>query len=447
MHVRLAATVLARVILLAAASCLFWSALPTLWGWNTTTVMSDSMAPAVRAGDIVVAMPIPDLAASPGRVILFEDPDHPGRLRLHRLVAFTPDGLLITRGDANAAADSSTVEPDDVRGLAVMRAPALGLPFLWARDGRWELLLVAAVATIGLGVVALGRSRTHRADSGNRAARVVPSALSVIAAITVVTVVGSSGTAHAAYTTQSPNPVNTLAANPAFTCLAKIPLDSPDVLYDLNEATGFAATDASGNGLTGTVLADTTREIGDCAGTSPSLALAGSLTSGITLPGAAVAPSNTFSVEIWFRTTSTRGGQLIGFGSSASGVSAVADRRIWMTSGGVLLFSIRQNNSVRTISAPGTYNDGAWHHAVATLSSTGMRLYVNGVLQASNNRTTAYHYNPYGSVGYWRIGGDTTVGMSSAIDTTLASSIDNAAVYSTTALSDAAVATHFAAGR
>jgi signal peptidase I len=446
MHVRLVVTVVARIVLFVVAGCLFWSALPSLWGWKTTTVMSDSMAPSVRAGDIVVAMPHSDPATLLGRVILFDDPDHPGLLRLHRLVAPNADGMLVTRGDANAAADSSPIAPADVRGVAVMRTPALGMPYVWAREGRWELILAAAAAAVGLGMVAFGRGGNYRRDTGTGASRVLPSALSVVAALTVVTVLGSSGTAHAAYSTLSPNGTNALTASPAFACLAVTPLDSPDVLYALNEGAGTAATDSSGNGSAGTILAGATREAGDCAGTNPSLALDGTVTSGITVPGTAITPPDTFSIEIWFRTTSNRGGQLIGFGESATGTSAVADRRIWMRNNGELRFSIRQNNAVRTVSSTDTYRDGAWHHAVATLSSSGMRLYVDGALVDSNNRDTAYHYNPYGSEGFWRVGGDTTTGMAGVDDATLASSIDNAAVYPT-ALTATQVAAHYAAGR
>jgi signal peptidase I len=443
---RLVVTVVARVILFVVAGCLFWSALPTLWGWTTTTVMSDSMAPSVRAGDIIVAMPVTDPAAAVGRVLLFDDPDHPGLLRLHRLVAPTLDGMLITRGDANASADSSPVAPGGVRGVAVMRTPALGLPYLWAREGRWELILAATAVAVALGVVAFGRGGNYRREKGTPVSRVVPSALSVIAALTVVSVLGSSGTAYAAYSTQSPNGTNALAASPAFACLAETPLDAPYILYALNEGAGTAAIDSSGNGSTGTILAGATRESGDCAGADPSLALGGTVTSGITVPGGAISPPDTFSVEIWFRTTSTRGGQLIGFGESATGTSAVADRRIWMRSNGALRFTIRENDTERTLNAPGNYHDGVWHHAVATLSSSGMRLYVDGALVASNNRDTAYHYDPYGSDGFWRIGGDTTTGMSGVSDATLVSSVDNAAIY-LAALSPSQVAAHYAAGR
>jgi signal peptidase I len=445
-NIKLVVTLVARVILLTVASCLFWSALPTVWGWKATTVMSDSMAPSVRAGDIVVAMPVADPAASLGHVILVDDPDHAGRLRLHRLVGVTADGSLITRGDANAADDSSPIAPDEVHGLAVIRVPALGMPFVWLREGRWELLLGAAVIGLGLGFAATRRGAAHRAETAGTATTLIPSALSVVAAFTAVALVGSGGPAHAAYSGQNLNPTSSLAAAATFGCHVETPLNSPYVLYALNEGSGTAATDSSGNARTGTVLAGATRTAGTCTD-SPSLALTGAVASGITVPGAAVAPSNTFSVEIWFRTTSTRGGQLIGFGDLASGTSNVADRRIWMTTAGVLNFSIRQNNTVRTLSTPAAYRDGNWHHAVATLSSSGMRLYVDGALRASNNRNTAYHYNPYGSDGFWRVGGDTTTGMAGVLDATLVSNIDNAAVYATTALTATQVTAHYAAGR
>jgi len=329
----------------------------------------------------------------------------------------------------------------------VIRVPALGLPFVWARAGRWELIITFTLITIGLGALALGRGGSHRAEPKSGAERLIPAALSAIAALSVVVVVGSGGAAYAAYGMQSPNPTSSLSAATTFACNVESPLDSPDVFYAFNEANGSAATDSSGNGATGTILAGATRTAGSCVN-SASLALGGTVTSGVTLPGAAVDPSDVFSIEIWFRTTSTTGGQLIGFGDLASGTSSVADRRIWMNTTGALQFSIRENNSVRTISSPATYRDGTWHHAVATLSANGMRLYVDGTLVSSNaSFTQGYRYNPYGKVGYWRVGGDTTTGMTGATDATLVANIDNAAVYGTTELTAAQVSAHYTAGR
>jgi hypothetical protein len=444
-YVRLIVTVLARISLFVLAGCLFWSSVPVLWGWKSTTIMSDSMAPTVRAGDIVVAMPVENPASLTGRVLLFDDPDHPGRLRLHRLVTETPSGQLITRGDANGADDSTPIDPEAVHGVAVLRAPGLGLPFVWARDGRWELILATVVVVLAVGALAFRPSAAHRATPSG-GARVIPATLSVIAAVTVVTVVGTTGgIAHAAYSTQSPNAINSLAAATAYTCLTDPPLDSPYVRYALNEGSGTIALDTSGNNRNGTLQSGVARVAGTCTGENPYVTLGDTVTSSITVPGA-VTPPDEFSIEIWFTTTSNQGGQLIGFGSSATGTSAVADRRIWMRPNGALRFSIRQNNQVRTLNAGGNYRDGDWHHVVATLSSDGMRLYIDGVLEASNNRKVAYHYDPYGSVGYWRVGGDNPTGMAGVNTPTLASSIDNPAIYST-ALTATQVAAHYAAGR
>jgi hypothetical protein len=444
-YVRLIVTVLARISLFVLAGCLFWSSVPVLWGWKSTTIMSDSMAPTVRAGDIVVAMPVQDPASLTGRVLLFDDPDHPGRLRLHRLVTETPSGQLITRGDANGADDSTPIDPEAVHGVAVLRAPGLGLPFVWARDGRWELILATVVVVLAVGALAFRPSAAHRATPSG-GARVIPATLSVVAALTVVTVVGTTGgIAHAAYSKQSPNPTNSFVAAAAFSCLTDPALNSPYVRFALNEGSGTSALDTSGNNRNGTLQSGVTRVAGSCTGENPYVTLGDTVTSSITVPGA-IAPPDTFSIEIWFKTTSNQGGQLIGFGSSATGISAVADRRIWMHTNGSLRFSIRQNNQVRTLNAGGNYRDGNWHHVVATLSSGGSDIYIDGVLEASNNRSVAYHYNPYGSVGYWRVGGDTTTGMNGANDETLVASIDNPAIY-TTALTPAQVAAHYSAGR
>lgn len=55
------------------------------------------------------------------------------------------------------------------------------------------------------------------------------------------------------------------------------------------------------------------------------------------------------------------------------------------------------------VTSPASYNDGAWHLAVATFStSTGMRLYVDGALVGKDpTATVAQNFT-----GYWRIGYD-----------------------------------------
>jgi len=81
------------------------------------------MQPRINPGDVVSARPVPSGSLQLGMVLLVDDPDHPDRLRLHRLVRFSPDGRLILRGDANPHEDSSPVDRQAVHGVGSLRVP------------------------------------------------------------------------------------------------------------------------------------------------------------------------------------------------------------------------------------------------------------------------------------------------------------------------------------
>lgn len=112
----------------------------------------------------------------------------------------------------------------------------------------------------------------------------------------------------------------------------------------------------------------------------------------------------TFSLEVWFK-TSTIGGKLLGFGSATTGSSGNYDRHLYINSSGLLVFGI-YNGACYTISTGSSVADGKWHQAVATLAPSGtyagMRLYLDGSLVASD--TT--HATPQNFNGYWRVGYD-----------------------------------------
>jgi hypothetical protein len=108
-----------------------------------------------------------------------------------------------------------------------------------------------------------------------------------------------------------------------------------------------------------------------------------------------------FTLELWFKTTTTQGGALMGFGDSQFGNPNAHDRNLYMDNNGVLHFGIICNLAVQTADSTASYNDGQWHHVAATLSdSAGSALYVDGSLVASNRlATTALNYS-----GWWSIG-------------------------------------------
>jgi hypothetical protein len=109
----------------------------------------------------------------------------------------------------------------------------------------------------------------------------------------------------------------------------------------------------------------------------------------------------TFSLEAWFRASGTAGGSIVGFGSTSSGTTVVnRDRNVYLDSGGRVTFGVYPG-VVRTLRSAGAYNDGEWHHVVATLGPAGMYLYLDGAqVGADASVTTADNF-----AGYWRWGG------------------------------------------
>lgn len=113
----------------------------------------------------------------------------------------------------------------------------------------------------------------------------------------------------------------------------------------------------------------------------------------------------TFSIGGWFNTAAgSGGGTIIGFTNAQSNTGQTMwDRNIWVDATGHVVFGVYSGspNPFHEISSTGTYDNGSWHFVIATLSSTtGMKLYVDGTLVASNPLVTAAQVY----TGYWHIG-------------------------------------------
>ncbi|MET4052518.1 signal peptidase I [Frigoribacterium sp. PvP054] len=399
----------ARVVLATAVCLLLWAAVPALWGWSPTTVVSGSMAPAIVAGDVVVAMPVATDDLDAGQVLLVDDPDRAGALRLHRLVDTTDDGLRL-RGDANADVDSSLVPTEAVRGVGVLLVPAIGSAMLWQGGDRVLGVLVVSLVVLLLlaatrlepttdGVadpLALSRHRARTPPTGRtRVARASGAVLAVVAGVAVLfAVVGSS---HAAFSATTSTRAS--LATSRFACLDRPVAAQARFAYQFNDGAGTTARDASGNGRAGTLTQGATIRDGTCAaGNSPFVRLdgvSGQITTGESLVGPQV-----FTVETWFRTTTTTGGKLISFGNSQAGASTQYDRHLYLTDKGTLIFGV-YNAGYFSIESPRAYTDGAWHLATVTLGPSGMVLYVDGASVASSTQSAAENFR-----GYWRIGYD-----------------------------------------
>ena len=218
--------------------------------------------------------------------------------------------------------------------------------------------------------------------------------------------------------------------------------DGPAAYWPLNETGGTTAADLSGNG-------DTANYSGGGITYGAASPVEGGGGRGVALGGSTsqivasqpVTDPTAYSEETWFRTTTTTGGLLMGFGTDPSGTaSANRDRVVYMANNGSLLFGVYTGTPV-TIQSSSSYNDGAWHHLVATQGSDGMHLYVDGQQVATDATTTgAQSY-----LGYWRLGADSLAGWpSKPTSNYFAGTLSDAAFYNSE-LTAGQILTHFQA--
>jgi galactose oxidase len=218
--------------------------------------------------------------------------------------------------------------------------------------------------------------------------------------------------------------------------------DGPAAYWPLNEKGGATAADLSGNG-------DTANYLGGGFTYGVPSPVEGGGGQGVTLNGSTsqivasqpITNPTDYSEEMWFKTTTTTGGTLMGFGTAASGTtSASRDRLVYMANNGQLYFAVYPGTSI-TINSPLSYNDGKWHQVIATQGPDGMHLYVDGQQVATNATTTgAQNY-----LGYWRVGAENLAGWSnSPTSNYFAGSVSDVAFYNSE-LSSGQVLTHYQA--
>ncbi|TKV61700.1 PKD domain-containing protein [Nakamurella flava] len=208
-----------------------------------------------------------------------------------------------------------------------------------------------------------------------------------------------------------------------------------NLFWRLGEASGTTAYDWAGfnDGAVGPAV--TRGAAGAISGDSNTASTFDGAT-GTVVAGTQTLPPSVYSTELWFKTATSRGGKLIGFGSAQQGLSGSYDRHVYMQDDGRLVFGT-YTGVQNKVTSPKAYNDGQWHHVVATQGPDGMKLYVDGAIAGTNKQTAAQNYT-----GYWRIGGDKTWGSTSSY---FAGALDEAAVYPVVLTADQ-VKEHYALG-
>jgi signal peptidase len=127
-------------------------ALPLAFDARPLVVLSGSMEPALRTGDVSVVSSIAPLDARPGDIVTFRDPDNAERLITHRVRAMhvQGDGVVFrTRGDANNVSERWRVSASGEIGRVVYSIPKLGWVLAYARTkGLFVLMLGGALALL-----------------------------------------------------------------------------------------------------------------------------------------------------------------------------------------------------------------------------------------------------------------------------------------------------------
>ncbi|GGN59823.1 hypothetical protein GCM10010112_15350 [Actinoplanes lobatus] len=219
---------MARAMLWALTSLAMWAVVLVPFGFNATVIVSGSMAPRIRVGDIVVTRDIDDNTPLLGKVVTVHNPAKPGTLLTHRIVGINPDGTYITQGDSNPTPDLLGVTRDAVQGRAFLMVPWVGMSLLWAKQHDVVPLALTVLGFTGLLAGVQPANRSHL--PGFRRSAILTLAVSAAAAATFIApaTVGRSAAAHTATVVNAANtfasgrqapstPLSTSASGPMFT--------------------------------------------------------------------------------------------------------------------------------------------------------------------------------------------------------------------------------------
>ena len=459
-RLRLAAGIVGRTWLWFLAGCLLVTVVPMLFGWRPYVIESGSMSPRIKVGDIVLSAPAPESATARdlvGRVIVFDDPNIPGRVVTHRVAKALPDDTMRTKGDANPQLDSQPIHRTSVRGMGRLLVRYAGLPYIWMQTDNWGALVLFALSVLlaarwvardgdvdadhpvvggpptdddppraATGADAEpvdpttrparprparpGRSRRPTEPTRPTVARRLAGRSAVVLGLGLLLALS---TTSAAFSATSRNVGNRWTV-PTYSYTTEAVALGPDIYYKLDNASGANVTDSSGNAFTGTYNGTGTNFTygvpGALVDQSPNLAVTQKNNNAcIFTPATASEPASgptTYSEIVWFKVAAgyALGGKLVGFENQrTTTVSTQYDRHIYMDGNGKLVFGvwITSTGVPKSITTTPSYNDGGWHMAVSTMGAAGMRLYVDGVLQASDANTVSETFN---ATGYWRFG-------------------------------------------
>jgi signal peptidase I len=275
---------------------------------------------------------------------------------------------------------------------------------------------------------------------------------SVVAAVLVLQL-----STNAAFAASISNSTDTVGTKTWFTCESAESL-TPGALLVWGLTVAGTQTDLTTNAIAGTMR---TVNGGTAAIQSSSSPCPHDTQGSLQLNGATcifmngtTASSDTYSEEVWFRSTATSlNGLLIGFSDNSTpttGSQKYFDRHVYLDGAGRVVFGVLAGGAQTVVASPAgtSYADGAWHHVVATSTVGTISLYLDGALVATRVNVAAQAAYK----GDWMVGCGVLAGWPDATGTSRAfpayytGNLRLAAVYGV-ALSASQVKDHYLAGQ
>ena len=228
--------------------------------------------------------------------------------------------------------------------------------------------------------------------------------------------------------------------------------DKPSIFWRLDDTERHRREGRQRFSQTGTYRGGPTLNRVGAIDANKAIRLNNSSISGVTPNAAPALPAANYSLEAWIRVDPTNhgGGRIVGWSQTATAKSTTPDRALYMMNSGQLVYSIftkdggtcRNGNRFAVAGtcyawSPQAYNDGTWHHVVATQSSTtGIALYVDGLKVGSQTETSSFTPKVI-TKGIWRVGADNLAGFPNApANAPLLGDVDELAVYPVTLTAD-----------
>ncbi len=180
---RLALKILSTaMIVIAIAAFALLAVGPRLLGYQTSTMLTGSMAPLINPGDVVVTVPVPVTDLRVGDVITYHIPVEDQRVETHRIteLSTTVDGrtAVQTKGDANNGKDPwVAILPGTAVDRHVMTIPHLGTVIRALREPAVRnALMYGAPAILVVGLLASIWGKDPKKQQNESGTQAVPAA-------------------------------------------------------------------------------------------------------------------------------------------------------------------------------------------------------------------------------------------------------------------------------